>query len=61
MQCEHREAGNATFCPDCGLRMCQSPVGDAAARFAERQRVARLATADRSARPHVVPVCFALE
>jgi PPOX class probable F420-dependent enzyme len=29
-------------------------------RFVERQRVAHLATADRLAEPHVVPVCFAL-
>jgi len=29
-------------------------------RFVSRQRVARLATADRHAVPHVVPVCFAL-
>ena len=29
-------------------------------RFFERQRVAHLATADASGRPHVVPVCFAL-
>ena len=29
-------------------------------RFIERQRVAHLATADRLAEPHVVPVCFAL-
>ena len=28
--------------------------------FVERQRVAHLATADRLAEPHVVPVCFAL-
>ena len=27
--------------------------------FIERQRVSHLATADRSGRPHVVPVCFA--
>jgi PPOX class probable F420-dependent enzyme len=27
--------------------------------FLERQRVAHLATADASGRPHVVPVCFA--
>jgi PPOX class probable F420-dependent enzyme len=27
--------------------------------FIERQRVAHLATADKSGRPHVVPVCFA--
>jgi PPOX class probable F420-dependent enzyme len=30
------------------------------ARFLAAQRVARLATADREGRPHVVPVCFAL-
>lgn len=29
-----------------------------ALRFIERQRVARLATADAQGRPHVVPVCF---
>ena len=29
-------------------------------RFVERQRVAHLATADRLAEPHVVPICFAL-
>ena len=29
-------------------------------RFVEGQRVAHLATADRLAEPHVVPVCFAL-
>jgi PPOX class probable F420-dependent enzyme len=28
-------------------------------RFIERQRVAHLATADSTGRPHVVPVCFA--
>jgi len=28
--------------------------------FIERRRVAHLATADKSGRPHVVPVCFAL-
>lgn len=28
--------------------------------FVERQRVARLATADAAGAPHVVPVCFAL-
>jgi PPOX class probable F420-dependent enzyme len=31
-----------------------------ARQFLDRQRVARLATADRSAIPHVVPVCFAM-
>lgn len=30
-------------------------------RFIERQRVARLATVDPEGRPHVVPICFALE
>lgn len=35
---------------------------DAAIRvFIESQRVARLATADERGRPHVVPICFALE
>lgn len=29
--------------------------------FLDRCRVARLATADAQARPHVVPVCFALD
>ena len=29
-------------------------------RFVERQRVGHLATADRAANPHVVPVCYAL-
>jgi PPOX class probable F420-dependent enzyme len=29
-------------------------------RFLEAERVARLATADRSGRPHVVPICYAL-
>lgn len=31
------------------------------ARFLDAQRIARLATADRAGRPHVVPVCFALD
>lgn len=30
-------------------------------RFLEAQRIARLATADERGRPHVVPVCFALD
>lgn len=30
-------------------------------RFVEAQRVAHLATADRQAVPHVVPVCFAIK
>lgn len=29
-------------------------------RYLETARVARLATADRAGRPHVVPICFAL-
>ncbi len=29
--------------------------------FIQAQRVARLATADRAGRPHVVPVCYACE
>ena len=37
------------------------PVLDRAARaFLARHRVARLATADASGRPHVVPLCYAL-
>lgn len=35
-------------------------MDDRARRFLERQRVAHLSTADATARPHVVPVCFAL-
>lgn len=35
-------------------------VPDAARRFLARCRVAHLATADREAVPHVVPICFAL-
>jgi len=34
-------------------------LSDAERGFLARQRVARLATADRRAAPHVVPVCFA--
>ena len=33
---------------------------DAARQFCERNRVARLATADRQAVPHLVPVCYAI-
>ncbi|MDP9237841.1 MAG: TIGR03668 family PPOX class F420-dependent oxidoreductase [Chloroflexota bacterium] len=32
-----------------------------ARRFVESQRVGRLATADERGRPHVVPICFALD
>src|SRR6266508_4240770 len=34
-------------------------LSDEELRFMESQRVAHLATADASGRPHVVPVCFA--
>jgi len=36
-------------------------VGAAIRTFIDAQRVGRLATVDERARPHVVPVCFALE
>ncbi len=35
-------------------------LSDSERRFVEQSRVAHLATADRTAAPHVVPVCFAL-
>ncbi len=35
-------------------------MDDRTRRFLERQRVARLATADASGAPHVVPICFTL-
>jgi PPOX class probable F420-dependent enzyme len=35
-------------------------VDDRIRRFLERQRVARLATADAGGAPHVVPICFVL-
>ena len=35
-------------------------VNDAERRFVESMRVARLATADASGAPHVVPVCYAI-
>jgi PPOX class probable F420-dependent enzyme len=34
-------------------------LSEAEGRFVEDQRVAHLATADASSRPHVIPVCFA--
>ena len=37
-----------------------SALADDHRRFLEAQRVAHLATADAQARPHVVPVCFAV-
>ena len=36
-------------------------IGEAERAFVGRQRVGRLATADRSSQPHVVPICFALD
>ena len=43
--------------------MNQAPVAidETAARFIATQRVARLATADPSGAPHVVPICFVLD
>ncbi len=35
-------------------------LSEAARGFAEQQRLARLATADAAAAPHVVPLCYAL-
>lgn len=40
--------------------MAASVLDRAARAFLARQRVARLATADRTATPHVVPLCYAL-
>lgn len=36
-------------------------ISDAVRAFLDRRRVAHLATADGSAKPHVVPVCFVLD
>ena len=36
-------------------------IDETAARFISSQRVARLATADLSGAPHVVPICFVLD
>src|SRR6516164_11313111 len=36
-------------------------LSDAERKFLAQQRVARLATADARAQPHVMPVCFAIE
>src|SRR5437868_14592476 len=35
-------------------------ITDVTRRFIDRQRTARLATVDEHARPHIVPICFAL-
>ena len=40
--------------------MSPPAVPDGVRRFIEQQRIARLATVDESARPHIVPICFAL-
>src|SRR5690349_19942173 len=52
----------------CGLRSAHRSNGsrarpmlsDGERRFLAQQRIAHLATADRRAVPHVVPVCFAI-
>ena len=35
-------------------------ISDAQRRFLDKNRVGRLATADRSGAPHVIPVCYAV-
>ena len=35
-------------------------LSDSQRRFLAQQRIAHLATADRRAVPHVVPICFAV-
>ena len=35
-------------------------ISDAQRRFLDKNRVGRLATADRSGEPHVIPVCYAV-
>ena len=42
------------------MKLTSKVLSDEQAAFLVRQRVARLATADRVGRPHAVPVCFAL-
>ncbi|HEX2348884.1 MAG TPA: TIGR03668 family PPOX class F420-dependent oxidoreductase [Ktedonobacterales bacterium] len=41
--------------------MTMSSLSDEALAFIQAQRVARLATADSSGRPHVVPVCYVFD
>jgi PPOX class probable F420-dependent enzyme len=41
--------------------MTSPALTDTALRFIQTQRVARLATADATGRPHVVPVCYAFD
>jgi PPOX class probable F420-dependent enzyme len=36
------------------------PLGEQVRRFVSKRRIGHLATADRSGKPHVVPICFAL-
>src|SRR5438132_12072104 len=42
------------------LRLRTTMLSERARRFLAQQRIAHLATADRGAVPHVVPVCFAV-
>ncbi|MFL5663900.1 MAG: TIGR03668 family PPOX class F420-dependent oxidoreductase [Ktedonobacteraceae bacterium] len=39
----------------------RSTLTEAEADFVQRQRVARLATADAEGKPHVIPVCYAFD
>jgi PPOX class probable F420-dependent enzyme len=41
--------------------MTSTPLSNETLAFIQAQRVARLATADASGRPHVVPVCYAFD
>ena len=45
----------------CEDKPASMPPSDPERRFLAQQRVGHLATADRGAVPHVVPVCFAIE
>jgi PPOX class probable F420-dependent enzyme len=45
----------------CEDKPASMPLSDPERRFLAQQRVGHLATADRGAVPHVVPVCFAIE
>src|SRR5260221_13123643 len=49
---EDQEAANMTN---------RSTLTEAEAAFVQRQRVARLATADAEGKPHVIPVCYAFD
>jgi PPOX class probable F420-dependent enzyme len=43
------------------VRLADVRLESATVKFIQSQRVARLATVDAAARPHVVPICFALD